>query len=108
MKKSLCQEKPSDHTPMSGAPLKDADLTAVPANLPVPEDDGACDHLRGLKVPPIPLASTDGRIVDLSAGQGISIVFFYPMTGRPGVALPEGWDQIPGARGEPALYFPPS
>ena len=92
---------------MSGAPLKDADLTAVPANLPVPEDDGACDHVRGLKVPSIPLASTDGRTVDLRAGQGISIVFFYPMTGRPGVALPEGWDQIPGARGEPALILPP-
>ena len=88
---------------MSGAPLKDADLTAVPANLPVPDDDGACDHLRGLRVPSIALASTDGGAVDLSTGQGISIVFFYPMTGRPGVALPEGWDQIPGARGEPAL-----
>jgi peroxiredoxin len=26
-------------------------------------------------------------------------VYIYPMTGRPGVALPEGWDDIPGARG---------
>jgi peroxiredoxin len=26
-------------------------------------------------------------------------VFVYPMTGRPGVTLPNGWDQIPGARG---------
>ena len=88
---------------MSGALLKDADLTAIPANLPVPEDDGACNHLRGVKVPSISLASTDGRTIDLSTRRGISIVFFYPMTGRPGVALPEGWDQIPGARGEPAL-----
>ena len=27
------------------------------------------------------------------------MVYAYPMTGRPGVALPEGWDMIPGARG---------
>ena len=92
---------------MSGAPLKDADLKAVPANLPVPEDDGACDHLRGLKVPSHALTSTDGRTVDLSTAQGISVVFFYPMTGKPGVALPEGWDQIPGARGKSALSIPP-
>jgi peroxiredoxin len=26
-------------------------------------------------------------------------VYIYPMTGRPGVDLPEGWDDIPGARG---------
>jgi peroxiredoxin len=27
------------------------------------------------------------------------VLYVYPMTGRPGVALPEGWDEIPGARG---------
>jgi peroxiredoxin len=26
-------------------------------------------------------------------------VYLYPKTGRPGVALPDGWDLIPGARG---------
>ena len=27
------------------------------------------------------------------------VVYAYPMTGRPGVTLPQGWDDIPGARG---------
>ena len=90
---------------MSDQPLKDSDLTAVPANLPCPEDDGACNHLRGLKMPYIPLPSTDGRDVNLSEEPGIVIAYFYPMTGKPGVALPPGWDQIPGARGKLPTIF---
>ncbi len=27
------------------------------------------------------------------------MLYIYPMTGQPGVALPQGWDEIPGARG---------
>ncbi len=27
------------------------------------------------------------------------MVYIYPMTGRPGIPLPDGWDSIPGARG---------
>lgn len=27
------------------------------------------------------------------------VVYAYPMTGLPGVELPDGWDEIPGARG---------
>jgi peroxiredoxin len=27
------------------------------------------------------------------------VIYIYPMTGQPGVALPDGWDGIPGARG---------
>ena len=45
-------------------------LYALPPNLPVPEDDGACDHLPGLRLPAIPLPSTAGRQVDLSAPSG--------------------------------------
>lgn len=30
---------------------------------------------------------------------GRLVVYAYPMTGRPGVPLPAGWDGIPGARG---------
>lgn len=26
-------------------------------------------------------------------------MYIYPLTGQPGFALPEGWDEIPGARG---------
>jgi peroxiredoxin len=71
----------------------------LPANLPAPLNDGACDHLPGMRVPSVKLASTRGGEVDLSALKGRCVAYVYPMTGTPGVALPEGWDLIPGARG---------
>lgn len=75
-------------------------LTELPAGLPVPQDDGLCRHLPGLMLPPISLASTQGGTVALSAlPPGRIVCFCYPMTGQPGVALPPGWDDIPGARG---------
>ncbi len=69
------------------------------SKLPAPVDDRAADHLRGLKLPSIALPTTQGVDVDLSALAGIAVVYAYPMTGRPDVALPAGWDMIPGARG---------
>ncbi len=75
------------------------DLTALPANLPVPIDDGACDHLAGMALPSLALPSTSGRLIDLAALPGRTVVYCYPMTGAPGVALPEDWNLIPGARG---------
>lgn len=46
------------------------------------------------------LPSTSGECVALDQlGAGRSVVYVYPLTGRPGVDLPEGWDSIPGARG---------
>jgi len=71
----------------------------VPEDLPVPVDDGACDHLPGMLLPSVPLRSTTGNLVDLSVLAGTSVVYCYPLTGRPDTALPEGWDEIPGARG---------
>ncbi len=73
--------------------------TSLPDDLPIPVDDGAADHLTGMRLPSIGLASTKDDVVDLARLPGRSVVFAYPMTGRPGVALPEGWDAIPGARG---------
>lgn len=67
--------------------------------LPVPEDDGAAAHLPGLELPAIDLPSTDGSMVALSRLTGRWVIYVYPRTGRPGVAMPEGWDEIPGARG---------
>lgn len=69
------------------------------STLPVPTDDGGARHLTGSRVPSVTLAATDGGMVDLSALNGRSVVFVYPMTGKPGVALPKDWDAIPGARG---------
>ena len=71
----------------------------LPDNLPIPQDDGAADHLDGIKLNPVLLKATNGELIDLSALKGTTVVFIYPMTGVPGVALPDGWDDIPGARG---------
>ncbi len=75
------------------------DPNVLPAGLPVPEDDGAARHLVGMRLPSLALAATDGTKVDLATLAGRTVVYIYPRTGRPGVALPEGWDAIPGARG---------
>jgi peroxiredoxin len=69
------------------------------STIPAPQDDGAAQHLIGMKLPSVPLRATDGATVDLAALRGLTIVYAYPRTGRPGVENPEGWDAIPGARG---------
>ena len=71
----------------------------LPANLPVPLDDGAARHLLGMAWPDIALPATSGASVDLAGGRGRTIVYAFPRTGQPGKALPTGWDAIPGARG---------
>lgn len=71
----------------------------LPPDLPVPMDDGAAEHLPGMRLPSIPLPSTAGGTVDLSSLTGRTVVYCYPRTGRPDQAVPDGWDQIPGARG---------
>ncbi len=71
----------------------------LPKDLPVPQDDGACDHLTGMKLPALALASTRGRRVDLSTLAGTTVVYIYPRTGRPDQEVPTGWNAIPGARG---------
>ncbi len=53
----------------------------------------------GARLPSIALTSTRGELVDFSARSGAAVVFVYPYTGRPGVADPPGWDDIPGAHG---------
>lgn len=75
------------------------DPKRLPESLPVPVDDGGARHLAGLRVPSLALSATDGANVDLSAFRGRTVVYVYPRTGRPNEAPPEGWDQIPGARG---------
>ncbi|MDQ4127106.1 MAG: peroxiredoxin [Actinomycetota bacterium] len=74
-------------------------LYEIPEGIPAPVDDGACDHLPGMRLPSVPLGSTAGGAVDLSTLPGTTVVYCYPLTGSPGLALPGGWDEIPGARG---------
>jgi peroxiredoxin len=77
------------------------DLHRVPDGLPVPIDGGGCDHLPGLTIPPVALRATSGQDIlfdQISRGEAV-VIYCYPMTGRPSVSLPDGWDAIPGARG---------
>jgi peroxiredoxin len=75
------------------------DPNVLPADLPVPQDDGAARHLTGMRLPSLPLEATDGSQVDLSKFPGRTVVYIYPRTGVPGRSMPEGWNEIPGARG---------
>jgi peroxiredoxin len=74
-------------------------LYELPKDLPIPIDDGACNHLRGVQLPSVPLISTTGRVVDLAKISGRTVVYCYPRTGRPDEDPPQGWNEIPGARG---------
>jgi peroxiredoxin len=50
----------------------------------------------------VSLPATDGRSLRLDVvpdGVERLVVYAYPMTGLPGVENPEGWEDIPGARG---------
>jgi peroxiredoxin len=72
---------------------------SLPDDLPIPQDDGRANHLPGMELPAVELACTDGSTVDLASLEGCWVIYIYPMTGQPGVPLPEQWDEIPGARG---------
>ncbi len=78
------------------------DFHALPPDLPVPEDDGAADHLPGMRLPALALPATTGGSIDLAkaaVAAGTLVLYVYPRTGVPGEPLPDGWDAIPGARG---------
>jgi len=69
------------------------------SKIPAPELDVSLEHLNNFIIPEIKLLSTSVDEIDLSKLNGLSIIYVYPMTGQPNVALPKGWDEIPGARG---------
>jgi peroxiredoxin len=71
----------------------------LPADLPAPVDDGACDHLLGLPVLALTLDSSQGPVSFRELGVDLAVLYVYPRTGRPDRATPAGWDAIPGARG---------
>lgn len=74
-------------------------LSADWSKIPPPRDDGAARHIVGSLAPSVAVRSTDGGTIDLANLEGTTVVYAYPMTGRPDVPLPDGWDLIPGARG---------
>jgi peroxiredoxin len=71
------------------------DVYSLPPNLPVPEDDGAADHLPGLELPDLELESSQGTV----NMRDFDVIYVYPRSGRPGVPMLPGWDETPGARG---------
>jgi peroxiredoxin len=71
----------------------------LPANLPVPLDDGAADHLTGMTVPALTLESSVGPVDFAAFGSERGVLYIYPRTGRPDREPPAAWDAIPGARG---------
>lgn len=76
------------------------DFTSLPADLPVPVDDGAASHLVGHPMPALALRATTGTDVRLDQlGARRTVLYLFPRMGRPGQPLPTGWDAIPGARG---------
>jgi peroxiredoxin len=75
------------------------DVNTLPDGLPVPADDGACNHLKGMALPALALRATSGPAVDLAVLGGRTVLYIYPRTGRPDQEAPSGWNEIPGARG---------
>lgn len=76
-----------------------SDPYALPEGLPVPEDDGACDHLLGQMLPQLTLESSQGAVSLRQLSLDRLVLYIYPRTGRPGRPASAEWDAIPGARG---------
>ena len=80
--------------------IHDHNIYELPEDLPVPQDDGACNHLYNKDLPEIELTGTNGITYDLSRIKTTVVVFTFPRTGIPGqLPLVDNWNEIPGARG---------
>ena len=75
--------------------MTERDFLTLPPDLPVPEDDGAADHLAGAELPELVLDSSRGPV----NVRDVDVLYVYPRTGKPGEPLLPGWNEIPGARG---------
>ena len=53
----------------------------LPSDLPIPQDDGSTNHLKGMKLPPVSLEATNGKTVHLGDIKGKLVIYCYPMTG---------------------------
>ena len=74
-------------------------LYTLPHDLPVPEGDGAADHLPGRMLPQLTLESSRGPVSLRALSQDRLVLYVYPRTGRPDEPAGPEWDAIPGARG---------
>jgi peroxiredoxin len=74
-------------------------LYQLPADLPVPVDDGGAGHLAGVEIPGLVLDSSEGPVDLAKLAAQLAVLYIYPATGVPWRPSPDGWDAIPGARG---------
>jgi peroxiredoxin len=75
------------------------ELRKLPPDLPIPQDDGGAAHLLGTRLPQIELVSSRGTTVDLSALDGWLVLYCFPRMAKAMSEVPQGWSEIPGARG---------
>lgn len=79
---------------------------ASPA-LTIPVDDGACDHLRGMRLPRISLRGTTEGQVDLSTLRSPwVVVYVYPRTGLPWEKLERAMTTYPEQEAVPLKAVP--
>ena len=73
---------------------------SVSQKFPIPLDVDAANHLKNLNIPSISLPNQEGNYLRLDRLDTFRmILYFFPMTGRPDMPLPENWNKIPGAHG---------
>ena len=73
-----------------------ADYMSLPDDLPVPDDDGAADHLPHISMPHLTLHATDGKEVTLDRlGDGTNVIYVYPLSGRPALTFPPAGTRSP-------------
>jgi hypothetical protein len=58
------------------ATMQQTNLNQLPANLPVPKDDGGARHLKGMAMPDLELPSTSNRCVNLAKVQTPRLVVY--------------------------------
>lgn len=76
-----------------------AERISLPEDLPIPEDDGAAEHLVGMGVPNVPLLNARGGRVNLAHIDEPMAIYVFAHLESDESPMPDGWDQIPGARG---------
>jgi peroxiredoxin len=75
------------------------ELRRLPADLPVPKDDGAAAHLFQKPLPDVGLSGSNGDTVNLGAVGGLVVLYCFPMMARGPAELPSAWNTVAGARG---------
>jgi len=72
-------------------------------DIPFVEYEGDMASALAKPLPAVVLPAHDGTVVDLSMLRAPTILFTYPLMGRPGVAFPDGWEEVDEADNATAL-----